>query len=202
MAVELFATAVTRPEAVFCDTSFLLDLLTHEVASVGQSINLTPDKVKRAAQAAAFFNTYFGGGTRFVSTPYAFQELAQVLGKGVLKTGAPKTNRWKDLEQASANQFQQLHGVWMSVVQDAWARIQSHGIWFIVPSTSGAETKFGREISPEVVEAAQLLMVNYPLLDPADTYHIAMGIACGVEWFATVDEPWKLVSEINLFCYR
>jgi hypothetical protein len=202
VAVELFGTAVTRPAAAFCDTSFLLDLLTHELASVGPLLdNLPPHKAARAADAATFFHTYARAGTRFISSPYAFQELMLVLGKGVLRTNPGKHKRWKDLEAADPATFRSLHAAWVAVVEDSWERMQHRGVWFTVPST-GQETAHGTRVDSEVVEAATLIKRRYPSLDPADALHIAMGVASGVDWFVTVDEPWKAVKEINVFCHR
>lgn len=205
MAVELFATAATRPDAIFCDACFLLDLLTHELASVGPLIeNLDQDKKDRAEQVSRFFHTYASAGTQFFSTPYAFEELTHTLGKGVLRTHARPTpsggkfTRWKDLEATEPATFVSLHTLWISVISDAWNQMQKNGIAFTVPE--GGDSAYGSRVDSTVVELAQLLQFSYGSLDPADTYHIAMGLACGLEWFATVDLLWKNIAEINVFC--
>jgi hypothetical protein len=199
--VELFATAATRPDAIFCDTSFLMDLLTHELATVAPlNENLTPAKTARAAEVARFFHRYSANGTRFFASPYVFQELAFILGKGVLRNDAarPKYTVWRKLRENDATRFATLHTIWLSVVYDCWTRFQQYGIKFTVPESTA--TGYGADVDILVVEAARLLKVAYVELDSADTFHIAMGVASGLSWFATVDAFWKTVAGINVFC--
>ncbi|MFL5383939.1 MAG: hypothetical protein ACJ8GN_15565 [Longimicrobiaceae bacterium] len=200
MAFELFATATTRPTAIFCDTSFLVDLLTHELASVGPFIKLNPNKVARAAAAATFFHQYTANGTRFFSSPYVFQELAYILGRGVLRSDPtkPKYDLWPDLRNKDAARFATQHALWLSVVSDSWTRFQQYGIQFTVPEST--PTGYGGDVNVIVVEAARLLKIAHAELDYADTFHIAMGVASGLSWFATVDGFWKGITGINVFC--
>lgn len=204
MPVELFRAAVTRPDAIFCDASFILDLLTHEVPTVAAAIpDLDPIKQARAAEAARFFYDYRGRGTQFVSSPYTLQEIGFVLGKEVLKKARPvlkrQKNTWANLRQADYPTFLRLRAEMASIIEDAWTQFQAHGIWFVVPN-DGDETAYGTPVSGDVIEAAFLLLRVYESLDPMDAFHIAMGLACGLEWFVTVDTGWKDVAEINVFC--
>lgn len=208
MPIELFRAAVTRPDAIFCDSSFILDVLTHEVPTVAATItDLDPNKQARAAEAASFFHEYSSAGTQFVSSPYTLQEIGFVLGKYVLRKAKPvfkkgKLNQtWGNLKLASYPTFVTLRAEVESVIQDAWTRFQAHGIWFVVPN-DGDETAYGITVGSEVIEAAFLLLKRYEAIDPMDAFHIAMGMACGLEWFVTTDQGWKDVTVINVFCDR
>jgi predicted nucleic acid-binding protein len=199
VAVELFPTAVTRPDAAFCDTSFILDLLTHEVATVAADMrDLDAVKRARSEQAATFFHNYQAAGTRFFSSPYTFQEASHVIARNVLRSRSSQT-RWEDLARVHAAEFARLHSHAMNVVEDSWNRVQHYGIEFVVPDT-GNYTLHGKEVNSVVVEAALLFFTTYASLNAADAFHIAMGMACGLEWFVTTDAGWKSVAEINVFC--
>jgi predicted nucleic acid-binding protein len=189
---------VTRPDAAFCDTSFILDLLTHEVATVAVDMrDLDVAKRARAEQAATFFHDYRAAGTRFFSSPYTFQEASHVIARNVLRRSGQ--SRWEDLERVNPAEFARLHAHAMNVIEDSWNRVQRYGIEFVVPDT-GNYTLHGNEANDEVVEAALLFFTTYAALNAADAFHIAMGIACGLEWFVTTDAGWKSVAEINVFC--
>lgn len=198
MPVELFRDAVTRPDAIFCDSSFILDVLTHEVPTVAAAIQgLNGTKLARAAEAANFFHNYVGGGTQFVSSPYALQEVGNVLAKYRLQQ--TRYNRWKDLRREDYSAFQIAHAEAASIIGDAWTRFQENGILFVVPD-DGDETPYGVTVTNEVIEAAFLLMKEYEAIDAMDAFHISFGMACGVSWFVTTDAGWKDVAEINVFC--
>lgn len=202
MPIELFSSASTRPDAAFCDTSFLLDVLTHEVPTVAASIpDLDPVKQARAAEAATFFNDYRSTGTQFVSSPYTLQEIGNVVAKYTLKQNAARYRKWTDLKVADHAMFLALRAVATRATEDAWRRIQHHGVWFVVPD-NGDDTRFGNRVNSTVMEAAFLFLAAYETLDAMDAFHIAMGTACGLDWFVTTDAGWKSVTEINIFCDR
>lgn len=200
MAVELFSAAQTRPGAIFCDTSFILDLLTHDMAAVAANIrDLTADKQARAAQVAQFFYAYSTVGTRFVSSPYTIQEVFNVLLKNILKSNS-KAKQWKDLAQSDYPTFLALRASALRTIQDVWSRVQQHSIACVVPASGDELIRHGTKVDQIVVETALSLLKVYGRLDPMDAFHITMGTACGLEWFATTDAHWKTVAEINVFC--
>ncbi|HEU0077297.1 MAG TPA: hypothetical protein VFQ76_06585 [Longimicrobiaceae bacterium] len=199
MPFELFSTAVTRPDAVFCDASFILDVLTYEVPTVAATItDLDAVKQVRAAEAASFFYNYSAAGTQFVSSPYTLQEVANTLGNHVLRN-RKAGNNWANLKRTDHARFLALRAEALSIIEDAWTRFQAHDIWFVVPN-DGDDTPQGKRISSELVETAHLLLRMYAALDAMDAFHISTGLACGLEWFVTTDAGWKDVAEINVFC--
>ena len=196
MAVELFGNAATKPDVIFCDTSFILDVLTDEIARLTTLLATNPDKVAKAAASAAFFHAYRGYGTTFVSSPYAFSEIGHTISQRV----RPAVHRtWKDFFRADRATAEALHNETMRLILRAWRRIEGYDISFVVPH-KGAHTAYGVRVEHTVVEVARLLKRAYVPLDWADAYHIAIGLACGAEWFATTDRAWKDVTEINVFC--
>jgi predicted nucleic acid-binding protein len=159
---------------------------------------LDEGKQERAAEAAAFFHSYSGEGTQFVSSPYALQEVANALAKHTLKKQR-RHGRWKELRHNDYPTFLTLRAEALSIIVDAWTRFQEHGILFVVPN-DGDESPYGVTVTNEVVEVAFLLLKEYEALDEMDAFHIALGMACGVSWFVTTDAGWKEVAEINVFC--
>src|ERR1700741_1041588 len=178
------------------------------MASVGALVVKATQPASRPADVAAFFHTYRGYGAQFISSPYAFQEVAKVITdahkKAVLtkhRNAVPKARyeHWHDFSTKRPAEAAVEHRKIMRVVYMAWKRIQGHGIWFTVPR-KGEGTDYGRRVERIVVAAAPRLKTDYPGLDWADAHHIATGIVCGAEWFATTDEGWKDVAGINVFC--
>ncbi|HEX8830155.1 MAG TPA: hypothetical protein VF705_03260, partial [Longimicrobium sp.] len=98
--------------------------------------------------------------------------------------------------------FDEQHPLAIAVVEDSWERMQRYGVSFVVPVAPIGLGADGFEVNSEVIEAALLIQDTYGSLDSADAFHIAMGLACGVSWFATTDMVWKDVAEINVFCYE
>jgi predicted nucleic acid-binding protein len=195
---ELFANAASRPDVVFCDTSFLLDVLSHEVSLVSAAlVGFDAPKQAKAASAAAFFNRYHDLGTQFVSSPFVFQELAFILYKAYPKRHGAKS--WPALAKRDPAEVGRAYPKAVRLSGLAWERTRAHDIWFTLPEI-GDETPYGRK-SDAMVRTARLLKKKYEGLDWADAFHIATGAACGVEWFASTDGGWKDVVEINLFCY-
>jgi predicted nucleic acid-binding protein len=195
VAIELFHAAVTRPDAVFCDTSFIVDVLTHEVAAVAPALKTTPAGMAKAAASATFYNEYRAHGTQFFSSPHVFSEAGHVLSKGILGT----TKQWQRTQRQDPRAAARLEVTARRLVLTAWRRIQAKGIGFTVPAI-GSATNVGMRVDPTFIEAVLLLKRRYPALDWADAHHIAAGLACGTDWFATTDQDWKSVAHINVFC--
>lgn len=197
MAVEYFAAAKSKPEYIFCDTSFILDVLTDEVSGFTALLGQVPEKRTRARESAAFFHAYRSHGAQFVSSPFTFSEVGYAISRRVCS--GQRQNSWKTFMQADRAACLRVHRATMRLIYTAWQRIQRYDIWFTFPLTVGVGP-LGLRVEPEVVEAANLLRLKYVTLDWADAYHIAVGLACGVQWFATTDRHWKDVADINVFC--
>jgi predicted nucleic acid-binding protein len=197
VAHELFGSAVTKPDVIFCDTSFIVDILTDEVAEVSNLFGSNTDKRNRAAASAAFFHAYRGYGSQFVSSPYTFSEVGHIIARKVLDGHGHRT--WKDFRRADRRMSHEVYRKTMRLMLDAWRRVAGYDIWFLLPVT-GVETPFGSRAEENVMRAARLFKATYMDLDWADAYHIAIGMACGTNWFATTDKGWKSVAEINVFC--
>jgi hypothetical protein len=196
VAHELFASAVTKPNVIFCDTSFIVDVLTDEIAEVTNLFGTNQGKRDRAAASATFFHAYRGYGAQFISSPYTFSEVGHVISRKVLDGHGYRL--WKDFRRADRVTCQDVYRKTMRLLVDAWRRVSGYDIWFLVPMT-GAETPFGSRAEDNIIKAARLFKAAYMDLDWADAYHIAMGMACGSKWFATTDKAWKVVAEINVF---
>ena len=197
MAVELFGSAVTRPDVIFCDTSFILDVLTDEVSQITSLCGTNATKLNRAAASAAFLHAYRGYGVQFISSPFAFSEVGHVITKNVHKSHGHKS--WRAFWNADSPTCEQVYKDTMRLVRRAWRRISGYDIWFTLPA-AGTTTAFGIRAEDSIVEAARLLKNRYMFLDWADAFHIASGLASGPQWYATTDQGWKSVAQINVFC--
>jgi len=198
VAVELFAAAASRPDVIFCDTSFILDVLSHQVSLISsQLVGSDAPKRARAAAAAAFFARYRADGVQFVSSPYAFQELAHILTKWYPRVRGYKS--WEAFQKVDRVNYDRAYPKSVRLSFLAWRETSSAGILYTLPEI-GAETPYGRH-SEDLIRAARLLKKKYKSLDWADVFHISVGSMCGVEWFASTDAWWKDVNEINVFAY-
>ena len=192
MPVELYAAATTRPDAIFCDTSFIVDLLTNDVPAFAAYLrDVNPGKIARAAESATFFKVYKGAGVRFVSTPYTFQEVSHLVADGALRKAGYR--RWRDFDAIDSAASTAAYASMARAIGDAWTRVQAYGIEFSVPQPSSTAHW------DEVIEMAILLLTSYPDLNAMDAFHISVGLRSGLTWYASLDSGWKTVAEINVF---
>jgi hypothetical protein len=198
--IELFDTASTRPEAVFCDTSFVLDVLIHELPAVRADIRkLDSARVTKAAQAAAFFHAYRRDGIQFVSSPFMVQEAAHSIAKNALQANS-KFNLWKDLRTKDPATFTTARAAAIRTIHDAWNHLQGYGISLVAPPIDEDDPSQGDEVNKRLSRAALLLLRRHDAIDPMDAFFISVGLACGFTWFATTDQGWKDVTGIGVFC--
>jgi hypothetical protein len=197
VAVELFSAPVSKPDAIFCDTSFILDILTDEVAQIATLLGVSAANRTRAAESAAFFHTYRGYGAQFISSAFTFAEVGHVISRKVHR--AQGYDSWKRFFNADQRECRRIYGQTMRLILTAWTRIEGYDVWFVLPE-GAPSSPYGARSETDVVEAARLLKQSYMDIDWNDAYHIAVGLACGTDWFATLDQGWKSVRVINVFC--
>ena len=198
--IELFDTASTQPEAIFCDTSFVVDVLTHDLPAVRADFRkLDNARLKRAAQAATFFHTYRQDGIQFVSSPFMVQEVAHYLAKNALQANS-KFNLWRELRNKDPAAFTVVRATAIRAIQDAWNCLQRYGIVLIAPPVDDDDPSHGDEVNTRLSRAALLLLKRHKAIDPMDAFFISVGLACGFSWFATTDQGWKDIAGIGVFC--
>lgn len=200
-AVSIEDFAPTSGQRCYLDTSALIPLALHQLASAGGPA--PPDEERRRAdRIRRCIDRLVSAKASVVTTILAMEELAAKVRNDARNDQArAHGSTWKDLKRsdpAKARELDEGCRDWMLKMMEHAARSTGDlGVSFELPvvlegDASAAATRL-RKVHREYLR-------RYVSLDAMDALHIAVGRMIGADCFVSFDAGWREVSDITV-CY-